>query len=306
MKHPEIHAILDGLLDIGDEHRLPELPNFGIFYLSIPNADALIVEDLKRSGRTTFGVEDRGTESRARREKRLANRIAKLNADLEARLLKSVENGRLRFATQNRTLEDFLQKGDERYLPEYTYIHYSDLLKWLTDSGYVDRNSPTTSPAFEEYERNELDLLEDMQDDLKLRRDQVGKRIRSYMNVLVPPSSEDDAQLRLKERLAETLERIHELEHENQSLKSTIERADNETINVRSKQSYLRMIAILSKFTKYDLEKTEAIGSFERDTMTSPLALNNTTIRNIFHEVQREVLRVLKGRNSDLISGNRK
>jgi hypothetical protein len=295
VKHPEIHAILDGLLDAGDDQRLPELPNFGIFYLNIRNAAALIVEDLKRSGRSTFGVEDDGKESLARREKRFAKRIAELTTDLEARLLKSVENGRLRFVTQNPTLEDFLQRGDERHLPEYTYIHFSDLLKWLMDSGYVDRNSPTASPAFEEYERHELNLLEDMQDDLKLRRDQVGKRIRSYMNVLAPPSSEDDEQLRLKERLVEALERIQELERENQSQKLEIEQSDNKPINVRSKQAYLRMIALLCKSkATYLFTKRETIGIFERDTEKSPLALDNNTIRKIFKEVQEEELRVTK------------
>ena len=60
MKHPQIHVVLDGLLRLADARRLPELPNFGVFYLSIPAAAALIVYYLKRSGRTTFGVEDSG------------------------------------------------------------------------------------------------------------------------------------------------------------------------------------------------------------------------------------------------------
>ena len=148
MTHPEIHAVLDGLLDTGDAQRLPELPNFGIFYLSISSAAALIVDDLRRSNRTSFGFEEGIDQDRKKLEKRLKSRLAELIADLEARLLASVENGRLRCCTQNRTLEDFLQRGDLRYIPEYTYIHYSDLVAWLATSGYIDRNSPTQSPAF--------------------------------------------------------------------------------------------------------------------------------------------------------------
>ena len=57
MKQPEIHPVLAGLSCLDYAQRLPELPNFGIFYLSIPTVAALIVDDLKSSGRTTFGVE---------------------------------------------------------------------------------------------------------------------------------------------------------------------------------------------------------------------------------------------------------
>jgi hypothetical protein len=123
MKHPEMHAALDGLLDPVDACRLPDLPNFGIFYLNVPNAAALIVEDLKRSGRYSFEVEEAGGESRAEGEKRLERRIAGFTADLELRLLNAVERGILRSCGRSRTLEDFLRRGNQQHVPEYTNIH---------------------------------------------------------------------------------------------------------------------------------------------------------------------------------------
>lgn len=294
MKHPEIHPVLDGLLRLDDAQRLPELPNFGIFYLSIPNAAALIVDDLKRSGRTTFGVEENGDDDLKKREKRLASRVAELTADLETRLLASVESGRLLCSTQSRTLEDFIQKGDRLYLPEYTHIYYSDLLAWLGDAGYIDRNSQNESPAFNDYEQNELDLLENLQSDLTLRRDQRGKRIESYMRVLAPPASDGDAELRLKEHLAETLERVRDLELENQTLKASIGQVAESPINVNAKHSYLRMIGMLCAMCKYDIGKRETTATFERATKHSTLALNNSTIRKIFGEVIEEKNRTAK------------
>ena len=145
---------------------------------------------------------------------RLESRLAELTADLQTRMLTSVESGRLHCCTKSRTVDVFLQKGDRRYLPEYTCIHYSDLLVWLADAGYIDRNSQDESPAFSDYERYELDLLENLQSDLKVRRDQRGKRSKSYMRELAPPASGEDAGLRLKERLAETLEQLQALERE--------------------------------------------------------------------------------------------
>lgn len=294
MKQAEIHPVLAGLSRLDDSQRLPELPNFGIFYLSIPSAAALIVDDLKRSGRTTFGVEENSDEDSKKREKRLASRVAELTANLEARLLASVESGRLRCCTQSRTLEDFLQGSDRQYLPDYTHIQYSDLLAWLADAGYVDPNSQYESPAFSDYERHELDLLENLQSDLKLRRDQRGRRIDSYMRVLVPPASDKDAELRLKERLAELLRQVQDLERENQTLKTSIGQVAETPVNALTKHSYLKMIGILCEKCKYDVRKHETTGTFDRDHMHSPLALNNTTIRKIFREVLKEKNRVAK------------
>ena len=288
MKQLEIHPVLAGLSRLDDAQRLPELPNFGIFYLSIPSAAALIVDDLKRSGRTTFGVEENSDEDSKKREKRLASRVAELTANLEARLLASVESGRLRCCTQSRTLEDFLQGSDRQYLPDYTHIQYSDLLAWLADAGYVDPNSQYESPAFSDYERRELDLLENLQSDLKLRRDQRGRRIDSYMRVLVPPASDKDAELRLKERLAEVLEQVQDLEQKNQALKESIGQVPEAPVNVNTKHSYLKMIGMLCAMCKYDLAKRETTGIFERATKHSALALDNTTIRKIFGEVIEE------------------
>jgi hypothetical protein len=292
MRHTEVHAVLDGLLDAGEVRRLPELPNFGIFYLNIPTAAALIVEDLKRSGRrATFGVEEGGDETLAEREKHFAKRITELIADLEARLLNSVERGKLRYCNQSRILEDFLQRGDQQFVPEYTYIHYSDLVRWLTEFGYVDQHHPNESPAFEEYERNELDLLENIENDTKVRRDQLGIRIQSYMRLIAPPASEEDAQLRLQERLAEALELNQQLARENQALKASVEQSGTKPINENSKRSYLRMIATLCRVAKIDTHNRETTALLEKKTKDFNLALNNSTVRKMLREVIEESAR---------------
>ena len=112
MKHPEIHAVLDEVLDDGAAYRLPELPNFGVFYLSIPDAAKLIVEDLKRNNRrVTFGVYEDAESAPEEREKNFTKGVAALTSDLQSRLLHAVRQGKVRSFSKSRTLEDFSAKG---------------------------------------------------------------------------------------------------------------------------------------------------------------------------------------------------
>jgi hypothetical protein len=159
------------------------------------------------------------------------------------------------------------------------------------DSGYIDRHSQNESPAFEEFERNELDLLESIENDVKVRREEIGKRIQSYMRLLAAPASEEDAQLRLQERLAEMLERIQELERENQALKISLEQTGDKPINENSKRSYLRMIATLCQMAKVDLSKRETTAILENKTKNLNLGLNNSTVRKMVREVIEERIR---------------
>ncbi len=57
-------------------------------------------------------------------------------------------------------------------------------------------------------------------------------RIDPYMRTLVPPASDEDAELRLKERLAEVLRQVQDLERENETLKTSIGRVSDHGIDM--------------------------------------------------------------------------
>lgn len=290
MKHPDIHAVLDDTLDGGAAYRLPELPNFGVFYINIPSAATLIVEDLKRNNqRVRFGMYDDADGSTEEREKNFQKGVAELISDLQMRLLHAVEHGKLKYFTKSRTLEDFLQKGDQMCLPELTFIHYTDLIAWLTHFGYIDRLISTDHPAFEEYERNELDLMENLENDVIVRRGSLGKRIQSPLRVLVPPASQDDERLQLQEQLAGAFMSLRELKRENEELHARVGEVKFAPLNEKAKRSYLRLIGALCKKAKIDINGTDTVGQLARDTLVNKRRLSKSTIAHLLEQVDVEM-----------------
>ncbi len=297
MKHPEIHAVLDEVLEGGAAHRLPELPNFGLFYLSIPDAASLIVEDLKRNNRrVTFGMYEDAEGTPEEREKNFKQGVATLTSDLQSRLLYAVRHGKVRSFSKSRTLEDFLQRGDEEHLPELTFIHYTDLVAWLTQFGYIDRLNFTERPAFEEYERNELDLLEHLEEDVKVRRHLIGKRIQSPLRTLAPPASGEDAHLQIQEQLAAALASIRELKQENQKLLISAEETRFAPLDENSKRSYVRLIAALCKKAGLDPNGSGTVGKITDASHELGKPVSNSTVLKLMVQVDDELTGKLRER----------
>ncbi len=299
MKHPEIHAVLDEVLDGGAAYRLPELPNFGLFYLSISDAASLIVEDLKRNNRrVTFGMYEDAESTPEERETNFKKGVAALTSDLQSRLLYAVRHSKVRSFSKSRTLEDFLQRGDEDHLPELTFVHYTDLIAWLTQFGYIDRLTFTERPAFEEYERNELDLLEHLEEDVKVRRHLIGKRIQSPLRTLALAASEEDAHLQIQEQLAAALLSIQRLKLENDSLYAQIDQIRLAPLNAKSKRSYVRLIAALCQMAKVNINGKDTVGTLTLATVHRRMPLSTGTVEELLAQVDEELTGKVPGESA--------
>ena len=242
MKHPEIHAVLDEVLDGGAAYRLPELPNFGLFYLSISDAASLIVEDLKRNNRrVTFGMYEDAESTPEERETNFKKGVAALTSDLQSRLLYAVRHSKVRSFSKSRTLEDFLQRGDEDHLPELTFVHYTDLIAWLTQFGYIDRLTFTERPAFEDYERNELDLLEHLEEDVKCADiSSVSESSLPCAYVGTACLGRGRATSNTRATRGRTSKHSEILKLENDSLYAQIDQIRLAPLNAKSKRSYVK------------------------------------------------------------------
>lgn len=130
--------------------RIPSLPSFGILYLSVHRAAALIVRDIYEWNRPPLTLS--WLEHPATQES-----LQKLQEDLTRKirihLVKAIEKGRLPSVNQTNTYREFVEYGDQSNASS-AYIFYGDLVNWLVNNGYEDSRFLAVSPLWRSTSRS--------------------------------------------------------------------------------------------------------------------------------------------------------
>lgn len=278
----------------------PELPDFGIFYLSVPAAASLISEDLIQSGRNRIAAAE-GSLNETREKSHL-----ELTALFGEYISRSLVDGTLPCKSGTRDLVDLLERGGERFIPEQTYIHYNDFVKWLIARGYVDRSGRSDAgPALLAYEQTELDLAEAVERDVAIHRALQDRKqaLRSVWTEEFPPIPSGDNREEIKAALSEALELVKKLEADIRELQALRTQPEDRPLTPRSKHSHQIVIAALCRALKLEVGAREATSSVQLKIEVAGLKLDNGTIHGILKEVG-EVLHD-GGQNlvSDLVFG---
>ena len=282
--NPEESTVVDTFFNISERfRRFPDLPDFGILYLNIPAAASLTVEDLRLGGKHTLTGKESSKSTPAKAAKAELAAVAKLTKDLEGRLLRAIEQHRLPCKVQPRELEDFLHRGNERFLPERTFIHFNDLIVWLRDLGYIDRSDPDPlGPAFSAYERRELALAEEIEGDVRVRRSLQRRRAPKGWEALVPAVSQEDERLRLQDQLSEAVERIRSLEKLVGSLRSS-----QEANHLHTKERTSFFIILLALIDLSGLKNKDMVGRIQSSIHEIGAHLVRNTIAKFVEEAER-------------------
>jgi hypothetical protein len=262
-----------------EEHLpFPELPNFGVLHLSVPKAAALVAEDLIRSGRN--GVVERKEGIAAGRERS----FSELTVQFQTRLLHSIEQGTLRHVAGARDLADLLEPGISDLIPERTYIHYNDLVRWLITQGYVDRSGRSDAgPALLEYEQDELDLAEKIESDVGTRRAMQGKARtpKTRWTEVYPPLPNKDDRLEVQEALTEALERVKELENDLREARALGTKKEDRPLTAKARKSHLILIATLCKALKIDMRSRDATSTISRTMEAAGLKMDRGVTKDL-------------------------
>jgi hypothetical protein len=267
-----------------EEHLpFPELPNFGVLHLSVPKAAALIAEDLIRSGRS--GVVERKEGSVPGRERSLSE----LTAQFQARLLRSIDRGTLRYFAGARDLADLLEPGPSDLIPERTHIHYNDLVKWLIAQGYVDHAGRSDAgPALLEYEQDELELAEKIELDVKTRRAMQLrlKPPKTRWDEVYPPLPEPDDRIAIQEALSQALARVGELENDLREAKALGTNKEDRPLTPRARKSHHVLIAGLCDALGINIRLRDATSSIDGKLAEAGLKLDKGTIKGILEDAK--------------------
>ena len=210
--------------------------------------------------------------------------------------MRSVEQHRLSCKVQPRELEDFLRRGDERFLPERTFIHYNDLVVWLRDLGYIDRSDPDPlGPAFSAFERRELALAEEIEGDVRVRRSLQRRRAPKGWEALVPAASREDERLRLQDQLSDAVERIRSLEELIASLTSS-----QEASHLHTKERNSLFIILLAFINLSGLKNKDLIGRIQSSIHAMGAHLVRNTIAKFLEEAEQARARLKNARIDQL------
>jgi hypothetical protein len=270
-----------------EEHLpFPELPNFGVLHLSVPRAAALIGEDLIRSGRN--GVVERKDSETPRRERS----HFELTTQFQARLLRSIKQGTLRCVPGARDLADLLEPGPSDLIPERTYIHYNDLVKWLIAQGYVDHSGRSDAgPALLEYEQDELEFAEKIELDVRTRRamQSRAKPLKPQWTETYPPLPTTDDRVEVQEALTDALARIRELENDLREARVLGTNKEDRPLTAKARKSHQILIAALCKALKIDMGSRDATSTIFRKIDVTGLKLDKGTIKRMLKETSESI-----------------
>jgi hypothetical protein len=190
----------------------PELPNFGILYLSVPRAATLIVEALHEQDRYPFSSLRAVNLTPTLLEERTVKLKTELLAKIQAYLVQAISKGRLQSVTKTGSLKEFIEYGDEAPIISHTYIFYGELLNWLRNCGYEDGLFKGDFLEFEDYEDSELALAKEVEHLVRRRRELQGfdsSELEST-NEWVMPESEPN----FEGPLSRALDEIRNLKHQ--------------------------------------------------------------------------------------------
>jgi hypothetical protein len=215
----------------------PILPNFGVLYLSVPRAAALIANYLA----TTHPNSEREDKAELRSE---------LTAQVQARMLQEVTSGRLTFVTTIADAGNVTAQRDEQTPAANIYIFYGDLMKWLALIGF-DKRLLFESKVFDDYEDLEIALAKQIERLILERRELEG-----YSDSELRPLKRQEYPLCFYDDEGPDLERVLlPIVSENRDLKRRIAEAQSlrqKRLHAKEEASILVVLAALLEERGYE------------------------------------------------------
>lgn len=247
----------------------------GQAYLSVHRAAALIVRDMYERNRPPFDTLPVGVPQFGRKIARLQE---ELTSKVQNHLLQAIEKGRLHSVSRSNTYPDFIEHGDQADAAR-SHIFYGDLINWLVNSGYEDSRFLAVGPAFEEYERQELELGKEVEHLLRRRRERKGA---DPNEIPTASTSMDDGYTDyLEDALQSRADVISELK-QRLGLKPMTQEAG--PLHPKERESLLALVAALYKARDKKLNDKELVGTLALPTAPNGRKLSQNTVRKYLDE----------------------
>ena len=253
----------------------PSLPSFGILYLSVRRATALIVRDMYERNRPPFEALVVGTPD-------FAGQLAKLQESLtpsiRRHLMEAIEKGRLRSVSRVNTYRDFIENGDGAETAR-SYIFYGDLVNWLVNSGYEDSRFLAVGPAFQEYEQQELSLGKEVERFIQRRRERPGANANEPGEPTVEVGDGhvdylEDALLRSADAVSGLKQKL--------GLEPTAQ--ESSPLHPKERDSLLALVAALYELRDKRHTDKEVVGTLARTAASNGKRLAENTVRKYLDE----------------------
>lgn len=254
LSKPEFFRIGETLKE--ETHLISELPDFGIFSISITNAARLISEDMWFSGE--IDVKEPEDYDGSYGNPILLESLAGYISKMETQLLQAVDTKRLKAVIVRRDME-------ERIDPNKTFLRLNILDKWLVERGYE------SGDTVNEYWDNEAGIAISIAEQVTVTR-------------YKPIASSAD-------RENEYLEKQLELAlAENIKLKKTSgvncgKQDIDKPMSAKERRSLLRVIAALANMAKINVAQRGIASAIQTATETNGAPVTDDTIRKILKKI---------------------
>lgn len=260
----------------------PDLPNFGLFYLSVIEAASLIAEDLAVMNRYPFSKlthipgSEPETESRKKRVRR------DLVKRLERQILKSIAQGRLAYVRKPGNIVDFIDNDNEEFPARLIYVHYKHLLQWLMCSGYIKSELLGLCMALNDYAGREIELAKAVAETVKFRRKALNPTTADEDSI----NNEDFEEFirphllfNHEDIVSQLFGQIHTLTTELDVLQRSVQRREEIPLIPKEERSVLYILAAVCKLkhiTKWSASHTALV---QKLTEEIGHPVSNTTVR---------------------------
>jgi hypothetical protein len=262
--------------------KFPDLPNFGIFCMSVTEAASLVARDLAMSHRYPFDKIEEIDLSNSDCKKRINEIKEPLIKRLEARIMEAVIHNNMPSIFKAGDLKDFVDRECDAMRTRHTYIHYVDLLQWLVRSGYIEWESVCDCPILGEYGFKEYALALEVEALVKLRhnvqRDDLvngalygEKEYRSRPGVVIAP--------RYANPFKRALEKIVCLESQLKEAQNRNSTEVEKPLSIIEKRSILKILATACNFCGFTEYSHDLTGKFDNRAQSVGYHINNTTMR---------------------------
>ena len=256
----------------------PGLPSFGILYLSVRRATALIVRDMYERNRPPFDTLVIGIP---RFGKELARVQAELTPKIREHLMQAIEKDRLPAVHPTNSFQQFVEFGDESKAAS-SFIQYGDLVKWLVNSGYEDGRFLAVGPAFQAYEQQELNLGKEVERYIQGRRELPGANAREPGEQTVDLS--DGYTDYLEDSLRRSADVISELK---QKLGLAPIVNDGGPLDQKERDSLLALVAVLLTRWSAEIDDDPAlVGKIVLAMRNKPRYIGEGTVRKFLDQAR--------------------
>lgn len=256
----------------------PELPNFGILYLTVPQAATLLADNLALCERYPF-TELKAVATNLQREKQHTDERDKLAKNLQLILKESVRDGRLASFHRVGSLKDFIDHQNAQFQDDLTYIHYKDLKQWLFRSGYLNEIYEPKLGLLGKYESRELCIAKEINGLVQLRRAAHNATEFGLTPLKYKEFYSYNEYAGLDEMLSQAIAQIKDLEEKLQKTSASVQEPAVKALSNRESQSILTVLAAVCKMKGINIRSKDITAAVEREANELGRPITNNTVR---------------------------